>query len=76
MKVFTLILVALLSQASVFAASSVDIHGIALGASEKEIKRVFPSAQCATPDKKSVADRFCTAGAAYEGAKSTITYYL
>ncbi len=76
MKVFTLMFVALLSPVSVFAASSTDINGIALGTSEKGIKQVFPNAQCATPDIKSTGDRFCTANTTYEGAKSTITYYL
>jgi hypothetical protein len=72
MRVLALMLFALVSQAPVFAAAPADINGVAFGASEKDLRQVFPHAQCA----HSGGDHSCAVVANYLSAKGTINYHL
>jgi hypothetical protein len=55
-----------------------DANGVALGASELEVKEVFPSAHCQALEWKSTAaDRRCDdARIAFAGVRARITFYL
>ena len=60
------------------AAAAYDANGVALGASEQEIKKAFPSAYCKPLEWKSDAsDRRCDdAKAAVGGIAVRVTFYL
>ena len=55
-----------------------DADGVPLGASEKDVKKRFPSARCKELEWASVAaDRRCDDGkAAFAGMETRITFYL
>jgi hypothetical protein len=55
-----------------------DINGVAIGASEQEVKKKFPSAHCKPLEwKTDAADRRCDdARAAFSGIPSRLTFYL
>src|SRR4051812_35472516 len=55
-----------------------DANGVALGASEKEVKKGFPSALCKPLEwKSSATDRRCDdAKIAFAGIEARITFYL
>ncbi len=59
-------------------AAAYDIKGIALGAPEKEIRRLFPSAHCKALEWTSpAADRRCDdARVAFGGVEVRVTFYL
>jgi hypothetical protein len=59
-------------------AAPYDANGVALGASEKEIKKAFPSAHCKALEWKSrAAERRCDDGkVAFGGVETRITFYL
>ena len=60
------------------ASAAYDANGVALGASEKDVKKGFPSALCKPLEWKSAAsDRRCDdAKIAFAGAEARITLYL
>ena len=55
-----------------------DANGVPLGASEKDVKKAFPSAYCKPLEWKSAAsDRRCDdAKVAFAGVEARITFYL
>ena len=55
-----------------------DANGVALGATEKEVKKAFPSAYCKALEwSSSAADRRCDdARISFGGAEARITFYL
>lgn len=59
-------------------AAAFDAGGVALGAGEADIKRVYPAAYCKPLEWKSdAADRRCDDGRiSFGGAKARITFYL
>jgi hypothetical protein len=71
-KIFLLLLVALPAHAAY------DMNGVALGASEKEVKKGFPSAYCKALEwSSSAADRRCDdAKFSVAGIEARITFYL
>ncbi len=60
------------------ALAAYDANGVALGGSEKDVKKVFPSAFCKPLEWKSAAsDRRCDdAKIAFAGVEARITVYL
>ena|SRR5256885_2034277 len=60
------------------ALAAYDANGVALGATEKEIKKSFPSALCKPLEwKSSATDRRCDdAKIAFAGIEARITFYL
>jgi hypothetical protein len=60
------------------ALAAYDMNGVALGASEKDIKKQFPSALCKALEWKSAAsDRRCDdAKIAFAGLEARVTFYL
>src|SRR6266850_1845361 len=60
------------------AAAAYDANGVALGASENDIKKRFPSAYCKALEWASrAADRRCDdAKISFSGAEGRITFYL
>ena len=59
-------------------AGSFDANGVALGGSEAQVKKAFPSALCKPLEWSSrAADRRCDDGKiAFAGAEARITFYL
>jgi hypothetical protein len=54
-----------------------DAGGVALGASEAEVQKVFKTAQCRPMAwKTDAADRRCDDATAFAGAEARITFYL
>ena len=60
------------------ALAAYDANGVPLGASEKDVKKAFPSAYCKPLEWKSAAsDRRCDdAKVAFAGVEARITFYL
>ena len=60
------------------ALAAYDANGVPLGASEKDVKKAFPSAYCKPLEWKSTAsDRRCDdAKIAFAGVEARITFYL
>lgn len=60
------------------AAAGYDANGVALGATEAEVRKGFPSAHCRALEWKSAAaERRCDdAQIAFAGARARITFYL
>ncbi|HEX7248774.1 MAG TPA: hypothetical protein VF262_00160 [Burkholderiales bacterium] len=60
------------------AAAAYDLNGVALGGSEKDVKKVFPAAYCKPLEWKSDAsDRRCDdAKVSFGGVESKVTIYL
>jgi hypothetical protein len=69
---------AVLAFAAAGAAHAFDANGVALGSSEAEVKKAFPSALCKPLEWASrAADRRCDDGKiAFGGAEARITFYL
>jgi hypothetical protein len=72
-----LLLAGLFMQNSIVLAAY-DANGVALGATEKQVKKVFPSALCKPLEwKSSASDRRCDdAKFAFVGVEARITFYL
>lgn len=68
----------LLGLAALPAAAAYDANGVVLGASEKDVKKAFPSALCKPLEwKSSASDRRCDdAKIAFAGVEARITVYL
>ncbi|MBV8031902.1 MAG: hypothetical protein JO035_10385 [Betaproteobacteria bacterium] len=64
--------------ASTGALAKLDLNGVALGASEKEVKKSFPSALCKPLEWKSAAtDRRCDdSKISLAGVEARVTFYL
>lgn len=60
------------------AAAGLDVNGVALGASERDVKRAFPLAYCKPLEWQSrAADRRCDdAKASFGGVDGRVTFYL
>ena len=68
----------LLSLFALPAAAAYDLNGVALGGTERDVKKVFPAAYCKPLEWKSEAsDRRCDdAKATFGGVASKVTVYL
>lgn len=69
-------LVAVFSSLAAIAADSTVVKGVSFGATEAQVRKAHPSAQCQRAHDSRVGDRMCSVKTTYAGAKSTIAYFL